>query len=688
MRFVRPLDLIEYDGQGWQVVSVDEDAMVVLRNLADAQFRTVSGVDLLQDVTPAIPQPKPTTLPDLSDASILEDLDPEDRARTEFLHRAVFEVLTGRPPGALPQDFEPDPAYDLATTTLGERLEVKSARLSEAGTPVSVRSLKRHIAAYRKDGIKGLVDGRVLRQQAGTGFQSEQIVALLEEAMAGQELKSTGTRSRLIQEVRWKAEEQNITVPHEATMYRLLKRLERGRHTFGNATTRRSTANRPDRTFGGQSPQRPGELVEIDSTPLDVRLLLDDGTVSTVEYDKKGNVVASSMELTVAIDVATRVPLAAVLRPSTKAADAAILLARMLTPVPEQPGWLGTVDYARDTIRAGVIPDQDEVLRIMASRPTIVPESITIDRGKAYASSTFLNGCEMLGISVTMAAPRSPTDKPHIERWFRSLNTLFTQFLGGYKGSNVLLRGQDPDGEAVFNAAQVSVLLDLWIAQEWMHRPHDGLRHPALPKRTLTPGEMYSVLSGVTPSVPMPLAREQFIGLLPREFRAVNADGITMDQMRFDSPALHPYRRRPSGRGEPHPDLWQVHADPYRMNCIWLYDHEKREYIQADWTMAKQAVMPFSRETLALARRILRSRGETISGQSILREANRIMTEPLTAAEKRAKRRQATPLVPPADSEPEAPVVETVEPAQSPMRARPSKPAPSMAHLMGHFDEE
>lgn len=206
MRFVRPLDLIEYDGQGWQVVSVDEDAMVVLRNLADAQFRTVAGIDLLQDVTPAIPQPKPTALPDLSDASILEELDPDDRARTEFLHRAVFEVLTGRPPGALPQDFEPDPAYNLAATTLGERLEVKSARLREAGTPISVRSLKRHIAAYRKDGIKGLVDGRVLRQQAGTGFQSEQIVALLEEAMKGQELKSTGTRSRLIQEVRWKAE--------------------------------------------------------------------------------------------------------------------------------------------------------------------------------------------------------------------------------------------------------------------------------------------------------------------------------------------------------------------------------------------------------------------------------------------------------------------------------------------------
>lgn len=686
MRFVRPMDLIEYEGQGWQVVSVDEDAMVVLRNLADTQFRTVAGIDLLQGVSPAVPQPKPTPLPDLTDASILEDLDPEDRARTEFLHRAVFEVLTGRPPGALPEDFSPDPSYDLATTTLGERLEAKSAQLAAAGTPVSVRSLKRHIAAYRKDGIKGLIDGRVLRQQAGVGFQSEQIVALLEEAMQDQELKSTGTRSRVIQEVRWKAEEQNIAVPHDATMYRLLKRLERGRHTFGNATTRRSTANRPDRTFGGQNPQRPGELVEIDSTPLDVRVRLDDGRVSTVEYDRKGNVVASSMELTVALDVATRIPLAAVLRPSTKAADAAILLARMLTPVPDQPGWLATVDYARDSIRGQVIPDQDEVLDIIASRPTIIPEAITIDRGKAYDSSTFLNGCEMLGISVTMAAPRSPTDKPHIERWFRSLNTLFTQFLGGYKGSNVVLRGQDPDGEAVFNAAQVSVLLDLWIAQEWMHRPHDGLRHPALPKRALTPGEMYSVLSGVSPSVPMPLARDQFIGLLPREFRAVNADGISLDQMRFDSPALHPYRRRPSGRGEPHGDLWEIRYDPYRMNWIWLFDHEKREYIQAEWHMAKHAVMPFSRETMALARRIIRDRGEPVSGQALLREANRMMTAPFTAAEKRAKRRQATPLVP--DAEPEVPPVESVESPEPPSNPRPRKPVASKAHLMGHFDEE
>lgn len=684
MRFVRPMDLIEYDGQGSQVVSVDEDAMVVLRSLEDEQFRTVTGADLLKGVAPALPRPDPTPLPDLSDASILEDLEPEDRRRTEFLHRAVYEVLTGRPPGSLPEDFIPDQSFDLSITTLEQRLTAKSAQLDSLGTPISVRSLKRHIAAYREAGIKGLVDGRVLRRKAGTGFQSDQIVALLEEAMQGQHLKSTGTRSRVIKEVRWSAEDQGLEIPHDATLYRLLNRLDRGRHTFGNATTRRTTANRPDRTFGSQRPQRPGELVEIDSTPLDVRLRLDDGTVSTVEYDKKGNVVASTMELTVAIDVATRIPLAAVLRPSTKAADAAILLARMLAPLPEQPGWMETVGYARSSIGGGVIPANAEVQRLMESRPTIVPEAITIDRGKAYDSPTFLNGCETLGISVTLAAPRSPTDKPHIERWFRSLNTLFTQFLGGYKGSNVVLRGQDPDAEAVFNAAEVSVILDLWIAQEWMHRPHDGLRHPALPKRAMTPGEMYSVLSGVSPSVPVPLARDQFIGLLPREFRAINADGISFDQMRFDSPALHAYRRRPSGRGEPHKDLWEIRYDPYRMNCVWLFDHEKREFIQADWLMAKQAVMPFSRETLALARRILRTRGEPLSGQTILREANRIMTAPMTAAEKRSKRRAATPLVPDLAEDAGSPEVEETTPAP----AHPRKPRAAKAHLVGHFDQE
>lgn len=70
----------------------------------------------------------------------------------------------------------------------------------------------------------------------------------------------------------------------------------------------------------------PGERMPIDSTALDVRVVLDDGT-------------ADRIELTMMVDVATRSIPAAVLRPTTKAVDAALLLARAVTPEPMRPGW-------------------------------------------------------------------------------------------------------------------------------------------------------------------------------------------------------------------------------------------------------------------------------------------------------------------------------------------------------------
>jgi hypothetical protein len=71
---------------------------------------------------------------------------------------------------------------------------------------------------------------------------------------------------------------------------------------------------------------RLGELVEIDSTPLDVLVLLEEG-------------VPGRVELTGMVDLATRSIPAAVLRPTTKSVDAALLLAHTATPEPMRPGW-------------------------------------------------------------------------------------------------------------------------------------------------------------------------------------------------------------------------------------------------------------------------------------------------------------------------------------------------------------
>jgi putative transposase len=58
---------------------------------------------------------------------------------------------------------------------------------------------------------------------------------------------------------------------------RRVRRLSQGRHTTGSARTRRSLANGPDGRFGELTAARPGELVQIDSTPLNVLVLLDKG---------------------------------------------------------------------------------------------------------------------------------------------------------------------------------------------------------------------------------------------------------------------------------------------------------------------------------------------------------------------------------------------------------------------------
>ena len=142
---------------------------------------------------------------------------------------------------------------------------------------------------------------------------------------------STGTRSRLIRRV-VKAVEATygpgvVPLPGKTTFYKVIDAVATGRHTFGSAVTRRQTANRPQGVFTPTFAARPGEQVQIDSTPIDVLVLLDNG-------------VPVRADLTIAVDVATRTICAAVLRPvGTKAVDAALLLARMLVPEPMRPGW-------------------------------------------------------------------------------------------------------------------------------------------------------------------------------------------------------------------------------------------------------------------------------------------------------------------------------------------------------------
>ena len=365
--------------------------------------------------------------------------------------------------------------------------------------------------------------------------------------------------------------------PSRATMFRLFSRLSAGRHTTGSAVTRRGLAGRPQRMFSQAYPAAPGELMEIDSTPLDVMVLLDDG-------------VPGRVELTGMIDVATRTVPAAVLRPTAKSVDASVLLARALTPEPMRPGWPASLAMAHSALPYDRLLGIDERLRHAAARPVIVPDTIVIDHGSVFVSDNFRSSCRHLGISIQPAHLATGSDKPHIEKMFSSLGTLFCQFAAGYLGRSADRRGRHVDGQPLWSLMQMQDLLDEWLISVWQNRAHDGLRDPLHPQRTFSPNQKYAALIETAGYVPVPLSAEDHIELLPAIWRAVNAYGIKISHRTYDAAELNPIRQQKSGVAA-RKGLWEVRHDPYDVSRVFV--RGPGGWITCPWKYLGKVPFPF-----------------------------------------------------------------------------------------------
>ncbi|WP_298207880.1 hypothetical protein [Ferrimicrobium sp.] len=356
--------------------------------------------------------------------------------------------------------------------------------------------------AYRKHGISGLIDALSVRQTSRTGRVPDEIVAIAEELITSQTMKSTRTKSYLADLIQQEAlyRELKSLLPSRPTLYRLLGQLSENRHTFGSAMTRRTTANSKPIRHRTKVVSYPGESMEIDSTPLDVMTILPNGDVARAE-------------LTTVIDVATRSFCAWIIKPrGTKAVDAVELLARAMTPMRLQPGFEERMVMAQSILADSISFSNDETLDALAAKPVIRPHSLTVDRGRVFVSDTFMRACSRLGIQVIKASPYTPTDKPHVERTFATINSLFTQYLPGYVGKNPAYKGKDPTKEPLLTLDQVRALFDHWVVCIYQNRPHDGLRLPLMPRKLLSPNQMYAALAEVYPQEAVNIIRDDYEG--------------------------------------------------------------------------------------------------------------------------------------------------------------------------------
>jgi putative transposase len=605
---LRPGDWVAFDGADHEVVAL-AGTSVRLRSAEGAESIVLLSY-LLASPTFDLVDGSPAALPPVEPFGLLDGVPEDVLAAAQQWQRDIHEVETGFVADAAP-GVAPRPGYDPATTTLREREIAKATELQ-----MSWRTVARMRARFAREGLWGLVDQRALARTAGTGRADPRLVAAVSEVIAAETEVSTGTRSRLIRKVTARVEAVHgpgvVPLPGKTAFYKLIDALSAGRHTFGSAVTRRQLANRPAGVFTSSFAARPGEQVQIDSTPLDVLVMLEPG-------------VTARADLTAAVDIATRTICAAILRPAgTKAVDASLLLARMLVPEPMRPGWADALRLSASRLPHGRLLDIDARMAAAAARPVIVPDTIVIDHGKVFVSETFTRACERLGISVQPARPGTPTDKAIVETTLGSLNTLFAQHVAGYTGPNVTRRGAEVD--AAWTLAELQDLLDEWLIVGWAARPHDALRDPAFPSRAVSPNDRYAALVAAAGYLPLTLTGVDYLELLPVQWRAINAYGIRIDHRTYDSPELGPWRGQRSPitakRG-----LWEVHHDPYDLAHVFVRTPDG--WVTAPWTHLPMLNAPFADFTWRHARRIAAEAGRDDTNET---ELARILDDLLTRA--------------------------------------------------------
>ncbi|MFG2627913.1 Mu transposase C-terminal domain-containing protein [Streptomyces sp. NPDC048473] len=534
--------------------------------------------------------------PPLPQEGVLDGLPEEEAERVRWWQRHLTELMTGHPDADHGTPVRAE--YDPNVRSVRQRELAKVAELRETGEEVALSTLQRLRARFEREGVAGLVDRRLVKPSTGTGRADPRVVAAIEKVVNSRTDEATVSAQVLRRQVeRLLADEHGVgavTMPSRAAFYRLLQAVSTGRHLLGSARTRRSLGKQPKRMFGQLAAARPGEVMEIDSTPLDVLVVHDDGTVDRCE-------------LTGLVDLATRTLAAVVLRPSTKAVDAALLLARAMTPEPVRPGWSDALRMSRSVLPYASLLPLDERLAKAAAKPVIVPETVVSDRGKAYISDNFRNACRHLGISFQPAHPDTPTDKPHIERTLGSVSTMFAQYVAGYTGRSAEMRGKDPAAQAAWSIHELQDLLQEWAVAVWQTRPHDGLRDPLMPDRPLSPNEKYTALVAAAGYVPVALAQEEYIQLMPRERRVIGPGGVRINNRTYDARALGPYRRQSSGAG-PDGRLWEVHYDPYDISRVWVRNHREDGWITATWRHLRTSPVPMGELIFDRAHQILAER--------------------------------------------------------------------------------
>jgi len=351
---------------------------------------------------------------------------------------------------------------------LKDRYTAKAAELGMAA-----RTVERWAVAYRDGGEAALVDDRIRRGRSVVVDPRWDAAVRAELAAAVNE--STPSRAKVLMHVEQRLENEFgagvVPIPARTTAYRRLGVLAKGTNALsGSARGRRSIAERPGGVYGRLRATPPGEYLILDTQDLDVYAM----EPVTCRWVKA--------QLSVAQDLFDRQILGLkVTAVSTKAVDVAGVLFEAVTGRSGSRIGLGPLHG---------VPDHLVFAEAASDEPVwCPPETLVIDHGKAFLSAHVIGVCARLGISIQLAQPHKPTDKPTVERFFKSLRERLIEHLPAYKGPDVHSRGLKIEEQAFLFLHELEDVIRDWIVpgrwRSWELRTHTAVT--ARTRTTATP---------------------------------------------------------------------------------------------------------------------------------------------------------------------------------------------------------
>jgi transposase InsO family protein len=484
-------------------------------------------------------------------------------------------------PGAQLQETSSQDRGDSATTRLAGLGRAELAQLRER-----VAHVREACTGYRSGSPELALPGEPRPQYApGTGMLHRYQAKAAELGIGVRTLR------------RWAASLDRDGPAGLVDARRLRRRAPESKSTpaFGNAKAGREIAGRPATPHGRLRATRPGEYLLLDTTRLDM-FAMDQVTLRWVQA-----------ELSVGMDLYDRCITGLRLTPvSTKAIDAAAVLFESVRPLPEPPaGWVD-IRPPYHGLPGQVIVDAAKLANESGQPllPSVTAETIVVDHSKIHLSEHLMSACARLGISVQPARVRQGTGQAALKRFFGTLTEQVLGALPGYKGPDVYRRGKNPEQHSFYFLDELERIIRQWTVEFYHRQPHPGLCVPEVPGLEICPLEMFAhgiVRAGY---LQVPARSDLAFDFLTTEWRAIQHNGVEIGGLRYDGPALNPYRNRTSPYTGKHAGRWPLRVDPGDVSKVFFQDPAVGSWHTLRWEHADAVGGPFSNDALAYARQL------------------------------------------------------------------------------------